>query len=84
MEHDALFALKPAKLKAAGLVNGAFSTTGVPPQEFVIVKVPVVGALVKVTEPLLMSYCWVALLQVVGVNAMPEMEQVTEQGGGAL
>jgi hypothetical protein len=64
-------------------VKGAFKTTGVPPQEFVIVKVPVVGALINVTLPET-SYCCVVLLQAVGVAVMPEMLQITEQLGAAV
>jgi hypothetical protein len=46
------FAGRPVKLYAAGLANGALITTGEPPQEFVIVSVPLAGAFEKVTFPL--------------------------------
>ena len=44
------FCVSPTKLKLVGLVKGALNTCGVPEQP-VIVKVPVVGALLKYTEP---------------------------------
>ena len=67
----------------AGLVNGALSVTGVPPQELVMVSVPVDGALTNVTLPLT-EYCCVAPLQAVGVVLMAEIAQVVTQDAGAL
>ena len=81
--HPAPLADNPGKLYAAGLVNGALKTTGVPPQEFEIVNVPDAGALVKVTFPLT-SYSWVATLHGVGVAETAEILHVTVQGGGAV
>ncbi len=81
--HAALLADNPGKLYAAGLVNGALSTTGVPPQEFDMVKVPEAGALVKVTFPLTL-YCWVAVLHAVGVAETADILQETVQGGGEV
>jgi hypothetical protein len=75
--------LKPVNAYAAGLVNGAFSTTGVPPQELLMVNVPVAGAFKKVAFPLT-SYCCVALLQAVGVAVTDVIAQVTGQGAGAV
>ena len=81
--HPAPLADNPVKLYAEGLVNGALKTTGVPPQEFVIVKVPEAGAFVNVTFPLT-SYCCVATLQGVGVADTADILQVTVHGGGAV
>jgi hypothetical protein len=77
------FAANPGKLYAAGLVNGAFKTTDVPPQELVIVNVPVAGAFVKVTFPDT-SYCCVATLQGVGVAEIAEILHVTVHGAVAV
>ena len=69
------------KLYAAGLTKGAFKTRGVPPQELVIVKVPVAGAFTKVIFPFT-SYCCVTGLHAVGVAVMPEIKHVTVHGAG--
>ena len=77
------FADNPGKLYAPGLVKGAFKTTGVPPQEFVIVNVPVAGAFVNVTFPVT-SYCCVATLHAVGVAETAEMLHVVVHGAVAV
>ena len=50
--------------------KGGFMTIGAPPQEFVMVNVPVLGGSVTVTVPLTL-YCCVACTQAVGLAVIP-------------
>jgi len=72
----------PLKAYTAGLVNGGDKTTGVPPQELVIVSVPVPGAFTNDTVPPT-EYCCVAVLQAVGVALTDEIAQMVAQDAGA-
>jgi hypothetical protein len=66
--------LRPVNVYAAGLTKGGLITTGVPPQELMMVSVPVDGGFTKLMEPLT-SYCKVAVSQAVGIAVMPEIVQ---------
>ena len=64
-------------------MKGALSVTGVPPQELVMVSVPVAGALLNVTLPDT-SYKLVVVLHAVGTVVIAEMLQTVAQEGGAV
>ena len=64
-------------------MNGAFKTTGVPPQELVMVNVPVFGELTKVTVPDA-EYVSVAGSQEEGVAVKAVIEQGVRHGAGAV
>ena len=81
--QDAPFAGKAVIVYAAGLVKGAFKTTGLPPQELDMVNVPVAGALIKVMVPLT-PYCCVAESHAVVVAEIAEMLHTSGQGAGAV